>query len=662
MQSPQEIFQIYKKKPKEETLVKLLQSLQPIIYAVCFKVVKNEPDSHDVTQNVLLKLIRDIHQLKEVKVILGWVHQIAFYTALEFRREQIKQKTLNQKKPQKEQLESSDDTSLVIQEHIQKVDKESQQLILLKYFDNKTFEEIYQITGKAYSSAHYEIQKILTSLKSSMEKAGYFSAASALELSLSSTIQLPSSNPILSALVKKELKSVVHKKVAYGLTTIIIAVAATVLISTATTFLPQIKDAKDLGLDKTTVNTTATPISEKKLNVANLSSQPLKIKNESVSKKEDAIQEPEIDFLPEDKVESKPNLIEEERKKKEALPGVIKKLCFADESGKALFGGRIIPLQEGKVDFGNGTQITIVNSTQGEWLVGLESKEYFLNKLQYDISRENKGTYLVFKGLAEVNTIFLSAYSIIKINFESKENFILNDGLLCHFSGYQKISSSEKGVIKKIEKTNSNSVSYYISNVGEVTIEKVFLGSYVGNINKTIELKHGDTVELKVNLEKAQEQIFQLIDSELRPLEDYYVVFTEDSTFNKFSGIDLEECVKNFTETGSLTTSEYIGKTDKNGLAKTVRHFFKEREIFTCLVLGKNHKPQKFAISYKNLNNPIELKLSSHTQVQIKVFLNNEPYLRDVRFVSTDQLWVNDETHKRFSTQRQMPFEIFFLS
>ena len=657
MHNHQDIFQKYKNNPKEELLVLLLQSLQPIIYAVCFKVVKNEADSEDITQNVLIKIIRDVHQLKDVKVILGWVHQIAFYTALEFRREQIKQRSLGKRVPQEEQAALNDDGNLVIHEHILKLDKESQQLILLKFFDNKTFEEIYQITGMAYSTAHYEIQKIISKLRSSLEKAGYLTAAASLESFLLISIPPVHSHFLLSEIVNKELQKVVYKKVAYNLTTLLVVIGVFTLISIAGVFISQKENSENVI--KESVNLTENVIQKKTdqfLIVDQVKKMP-ETKSQSSSSSSEVFQPRENVGETESKELVSSEHILSEKIKKEVSIDTLKKLSFSDENGKLLFEGRMIQLQEGNFGLGYDTQINIVKGSNNDWLVGIISKEYYLNKLQYNSSQEFKGDYIVLTGNAEVNSIILSAYSTLKIKFESKENYLVKDDLKCHLKASKKITPSEIMEINRLEMIRDNSVVFRLPYNGPVFIENVILGSYTGQIYRTIELKAGELIEINVNIEKAKEQIFQVLDSQLRPLGDYYIVFNQ---FLEDSSIDYKKYNNDFSQTGFLEKNKFIGKTDKNGFAQIDRLFFQEKLIFECLVFGKNHLPQKFQMSSLNMNETIELKLINQKKAKIKVYLNNEPYYKDIGIVTENRIWITDETHKKLSAKLLFPDEILF--
>lgn len=660
MQNPEELFQIYKKNPKEESLVKLLQSLQPIIYAVCFKVVKNEADCHDVSQNVLLTLIRDIHQLQNVNTIIGWVHQISFYTALKFRREQIKQRALG-KKSIEEQMESSDDSTLVIHEHIQKLDKESQQLILLKFFDNKTFEEIYQVTGKAYSSAHFEIKKILLTLKNSLEKAGYFSIATSLEKVLETSIQIPKISSSLSPLVKNEIKKIAFKKVMIGpLAKILTASAIAIFVASAV--LLNVKPDSDVALKEFSAKQSVGLQAKKDLpQESKVLNRPIKINDKAPIDKTTFIAEESIDFIPEDKKEKELISNISEKNKAETKPSLIQRVCFVDKNENSFFEGRQIPVQEGEVEIQNGVKVSFAKKSNGTWLVRLLTEKYFLERLQKNISYDKIGAYIKLDKAEELSNIKINSAALIKIEFQSQENYDLSDNMHCYLMGAQFKSETISTLMRSHSRVNKNSAIFYVDFIGNVSLENIIVGPYIGKFNKIIELKYGERINLTVNIEKAQEQTFLITDSENNPLQDYFVVFTQDTFGTEISGINMEDCLKNYANTENLPIGDYIGKTDKNGNTKTIRFPFEIKEIFDfvnydCYVFGKFHSPQRFIINAKNLNKTIELKLSKNTQVIINAFLNNKPYQGEFSFK-----WLNDP--KMFhpavkSFQKLSPVEI----
>jgi RNA polymerase sigma-70 factor (ECF subfamily) len=201
----QELFLKYKNNPKHELLIALLQSLQPNIYSVSFRVLKNDADCQDVIQEVMVKLIRSLHLLENVENILGWVHRISFNSALEFKRKNLKHQILNQEISVADQSDSFDNNSYVLHEHIGNLDNESKQLILLRFFDNKTYEEIVTITGKAYATIHRDIKIILGNLKKSLEKSGYFSIALTFEKILEENVQIPQNSFVMNEVLNIEI-------------------------------------------------------------------------------------------------------------------------------------------------------------------------------------------------------------------------------------------------------------------------------------------------------------------------------------------------------------------------------------------------------------------------------------------------------------------------
>lgn len=636
MENPQDLFLKYKQNPQQDSLIVLLQSLQPIIYAVCFKVVKNEADCQDVTQDVLVKLIREIHQLKKVEIILGWVHQIAFYTALEFKRNQIKQRTLNKNKSDSSTNNNFDDSSLVLHEHISKLDKDSQQLILLKFFDNKTFEEIFIITGKAYSSAHRDIQKVLATLKNSLEKAGYLSIASGVEKSLETNLQIPVSSFLLNANMTKEIKLVLQKKEMSGFSiSTILPIIAVVLIGISLIAINKFSSPTEKLNSQQPI--AAIVKNEKPNNKAiTLNDQPSEEQKVTKVPKSDEIKlaetsAPEI-ITPMEKV-SQPFENKDIKNQQTKSSERLKEFYFLNEKGESLFGGKRLALQQGSFEFTKGVEIIFSKDEKRLCLVQVISQEYFLNNEKNNMIYEYHKSYVHFESLEDANPIILTACSIIKVKLQSidgTDSFL--DGTRCDIFGLKKSLKGSTFLLNSTSKVKDGVALFYTKFFGQISIDKIFVGSFWGKINQSIVLNYGEITEINAIIEPSKEQVFQVLDSNSKPLESYFVFFCEDVFFRKLNNIDIVEYKKIFTETSALPLGNTIAITDKNGLAKTIRFFDQKNEIFDCYVFGKAHGVQRFRVNAENSKEIIELKLKNISHLSLIVKLNNEIYPNEVRF------------------------------
>jgi len=633
MQDPQELLLKYKQNPQEKTLILLLQALQPIISAVCYKVVKNEADCQDVTQDVLVKLIHDIHQLQKVETILGWVHQIAFYTALDFKRNQIKQRAISKIPLEEHDQDPFDDTSHVLHEHIAKLDNESQQLILLKFFDNKTFAEIFAKTGKAYSSAHDDLQRILKTLRASLEKAGYFSIATSLEKLLETNLPEQTSAFAINKTLSLEIKKALPKK-ALGSTslTIIAPIAAVALIFISLVTTNILSNPTDDEPIKQSISESKQVVGSSEIpKIANILSkdelsEEAKIKSEvnADETKTTEIPKPENNLTATSQMPETTAAKKEERKIE---------FIFVDEKNEALFGGIHIALQQGKVDVIKGTEISFSKNEDDRCLVQINSDDYFFNEEKNNFYYKGNQRSLIFDKLENTNTITLSKFSILKIALQIKDGGIdIPDGTKCIINCGKNLKSDHLMIINWYGTIKDGFAIFRTEFSGLVTINMISGNTFWGNLKKSLIFNFGEVVTSEVVVEPFMPQVFQVTDSSSNPLENYYVLI-EQNTFSKISNrLTLDNYKKMFAETGTLPLGDSIALTDKNGYAKVMRMFNSDFKEIGCYVFGKNHGMQKIEVNPNDARQTIELPVKNVTNLTLKAVLNSEAYLQKIDF------------------------------
>lgn len=76
----------------ERSLEILLKNHLQRIFWACFRVCKNEQDANDITQNVLLKIIKNLKNFQQVSSFSTWYYRIAYNESITF----IKKKPWNQ--------------------------------------------------------------------------------------------------------------------------------------------------------------------------------------------------------------------------------------------------------------------------------------------------------------------------------------------------------------------------------------------------------------------------------------------------------------------------------------------------------------------------------------------------------------------------------------
>jgi len=86
MMTSADLFLEYKRCPERDALARLLERHRDGVYAVCLRVLRHAQDAEDASQDVLLKVSRQLDAIEEPGSFAGWLYRTALHTSLDFRR------------------------------------------------------------------------------------------------------------------------------------------------------------------------------------------------------------------------------------------------------------------------------------------------------------------------------------------------------------------------------------------------------------------------------------------------------------------------------------------------------------------------------------------------------------------------------------------------
>lgn len=145
-----------------ESFSSLVDMYYAKVYYHCIKILKNDHDASDITQNTFIKAFININHLKNNDSFGAWIFVICNNEIKMFYR---KNKNIDINTPKSEETKSC--ASLYAA--IDSLDEKYRNVIILKYFSNFKLREISAITGleeKTIKSRLYEARKILKALLS----------------------------------------------------------------------------------------------------------------------------------------------------------------------------------------------------------------------------------------------------------------------------------------------------------------------------------------------------------------------------------------------------------------------------------------------------------------------------------------------------------------
>lgn len=64
----------------------LIKKYQDLVYGTCFRLLKNQADAEDLSQEVFMEIFRSIVHLKNVDDMSGWIYRISYSKCISFFR------------------------------------------------------------------------------------------------------------------------------------------------------------------------------------------------------------------------------------------------------------------------------------------------------------------------------------------------------------------------------------------------------------------------------------------------------------------------------------------------------------------------------------------------------------------------------------------------
>lgn len=158
--------------------MEILKQCQFYSYKICYNVLKNQHDAEDATQDVLIKIIKNIHTFDKNSKLTAWISRVSLNQAIDYHRKNIKNKSSNMIEHTSSEISSSDTFDQnIIYEHINQLKDNEKDLILNRYINKMSLKEISALTLTPTSTIHEHIQKALDLLKASLKKSGFASLA-----------------------------------------------------------------------------------------------------------------------------------------------------------------------------------------------------------------------------------------------------------------------------------------------------------------------------------------------------------------------------------------------------------------------------------------------------------------------------------------------------
>jgi RNA polymerase sigma factor (sigma-70 family) len=157
------------------------------VYAVNLRRLRNSHLAQDATQAVFIALARKAASVARSSSVIGWLHRSSCYESLYLIRAQTNRLA---RETEAERLgtttggplPSSEPGALdvVLDEILNELPENDREIIMARYFSNRSYAEIGEKTGYSENAARMRADRALTRLRDQLESRGFPSAAAVL--------------------------------------------------------------------------------------------------------------------------------------------------------------------------------------------------------------------------------------------------------------------------------------------------------------------------------------------------------------------------------------------------------------------------------------------------------------------------------------------------
>ena len=153
----------------EKAFDRLFEKYQISIYSICYRFTRNEADAREITQDVFIKVYRNLTKFNEKSKFFTWLYRIAVNTSISFKRKHKHKEFDYEPTIQSGSLDHKVRLKMAVDDALTKLPERQKMSFILHHYEGYTFDEIGNImgitTGAAKANHHHAIKKLRVYLK-----------------------------------------------------------------------------------------------------------------------------------------------------------------------------------------------------------------------------------------------------------------------------------------------------------------------------------------------------------------------------------------------------------------------------------------------------------------------------------------------------------------
>jgi len=139
------------------------------VYSICWRYARNDEDARELTQDVFLKVYRNLDKFNEKSKLFTWLYRIVVNTCLSFKRKNKAQDPADFIPPTPISMEERLVMKKAIDDALTELPERQRLTFILRHYEGYKFEEIGELmgvtSGAAKANHHHAVMKLRNLLK-----------------------------------------------------------------------------------------------------------------------------------------------------------------------------------------------------------------------------------------------------------------------------------------------------------------------------------------------------------------------------------------------------------------------------------------------------------------------------------------------------------------
>lgn len=151
----------------EQEFVTLIQEYERVIYKVCYLYTTPHATLNDLYQEVVINLWKAYPKFRNECKISTWIYRIALNTCISFIRKEKNIPEIVTLSQIADRIEETDETQVMLKRLYSMINRLGQleKSIVLLYLEDKSYEEIAEITGLTLTNVATKLSRIKDKLR-----------------------------------------------------------------------------------------------------------------------------------------------------------------------------------------------------------------------------------------------------------------------------------------------------------------------------------------------------------------------------------------------------------------------------------------------------------------------------------------------------------------